>query len=121
MTEIQRIVAQMKAAFEGQAWHGPSVLEVLQDVDYIMAASNFTVHGADSIWELVGHLTTTADVVRRRIEGESAGLKDEEFWPEVARGDRKKTGTAPLPNSSEKRKTFGSPSRRSPSRNSTTS
>lgn len=83
MTEIQRIVGQMKAAFEGGAWHGPAVLEVLQDVDYMMAASNYTVHGAHSIWELVAHLTATADIIARRIRGESAGLKDEEFWPAV--------------------------------------
>src|SRR5436190_18288025 len=83
MAEIQRIVGQMKAAFEGGAWHGPAVLEVLQDVDYMMAASNFTVSGAHSIWELVAHLTATADIIRRRIAGEAAGLKDEEFWPAV--------------------------------------
>ena len=83
MTEIHRIVGQMKAAFEGGAWHGPSVLEVLQDVDHMMAASNYTIHGAHSIWELVAHLTATADIIRRRIAGENAGLKDEEFWPAV--------------------------------------
>jgi uncharacterized damage-inducible protein DinB len=83
MTEIQRIVGQMKAAFEGGAWHGPAVLEVLQDVHPLMAENKYSVMGAHSIWELVGHMTATADIVRRRIEGESAGLKDEEFWPEV--------------------------------------
>ena len=83
MTEIQRIVGQMKAAFEGGAWHGPAVLEVLQDVNHEMAASNFTISGAHSIWELVAHLTATADIITRRIRGESAGLKDDEFWPAV--------------------------------------
>jgi len=83
MAEIQRIVGQMKAAFEGGAWHGPAVLEVLQDVNHEMAASNFTISGAHSIWELVAHLTATADIIARRIRGESAGLKDDEFWPAV--------------------------------------
>jgi len=83
MTEMQRIVGQMKAAFEGGAWHGPAVLEVLQDVHHDMAASNFTISGAHSIWELVAHLTATADIIARRSRGESAGLKDEEFWPAV--------------------------------------
>jgi len=83
MSEIQRIVGQMKAAFEGGAWHGPAVLEVLTDVDHNIAASNYTISGAHSIWELVAHLTATADIIRRRINGENAGLKDEEFWPAV--------------------------------------
>ena len=63
MTEIERILGQMKAAFEGGAWHGPAAMEVLSDVDDLMAASH-SVPNAHSIWEIVGHLTATADVTR---------------------------------------------------------
>ena len=31
MTEVTRIVDQLKRAFTGPAWHGPSVMEVLQE------------------------------------------------------------------------------------------
>jgi DinB superfamily len=83
MTVIERIVGQMKAAFEGGAWHGPAVLELLQDVDPITAMVK-PIPEAHSIWELVAHLTATADVIHRRIGGEQAGLKEEEFWPGIA-------------------------------------
>ena len=58
MTVIERIVGQMKAAFEGGAWHGPAVLELLQDVDPITAMGK-PIPEAHSIWELVAHLTAT--------------------------------------------------------------
>src|SRR5262249_37503753 len=64
------------------AWHGPSVVEVLADVDAKVAASH-PVPGAHSIWELVLHLAATQAVLLRRIRGETAGLKSEEFWPPV--------------------------------------
>ena len=46
MSEIKRINDQLKRAFEGKAWHGPSVSEVLADVTAEQAAAhsfrNFT-------------------------------------------------------------------------------
>jgi uncharacterized damage-inducible protein DinB len=80
MLEVERIVQQMRQAFGGPAWHGPSLLEVLQDVDAMTAAGK-PITGAHSIWELVLHLTATQDVILRRIGGESAGKAEEEFWP----------------------------------------
>jgi uncharacterized damage-inducible protein DinB len=68
--------------FDGGAWHGPSVLEVLADVD-AQAAAAHPIPGAHSIWELVLHLIATQAVLLRRIRGETAGLKTEDFWPAV--------------------------------------
>jgi uncharacterized damage-inducible protein DinB len=68
--------------FDGGAWHGPSVLESLPGVDAATAASH-PISGAHSIWELALHLAATQDVLLRRIGGERAGLKEEEFWPAV--------------------------------------
>jgi uncharacterized damage-inducible protein DinB len=68
--------------FGGGAWHGPSVVEVLIDVDANMAASH-PIPGAHSIWELVLHLVATQAVLLRRIRGESACLKTEDFWSAV--------------------------------------
>jgi hypothetical protein len=31
MTEVERITDQLKRAFEGPAWHGPAVLETLEE------------------------------------------------------------------------------------------
>ena len=80
--EVERISDQAQKMFSGGAWHGPSVMEVLADVDADVAASH-PIPGAHSIWELVLHLIATQAVLLRRIRGESAGLKSEEFWPPV--------------------------------------
>jgi uncharacterized damage-inducible protein DinB len=79
MSAINRIVQQMKASFEGEAWHGPSVLEVLKDVDATTAAAR-PIAGAHTIWVLALHLAATQTHILRRIRGEAAGLNDSEFW-----------------------------------------
>src|SRR2546423_415051 len=82
MREVDRIVEQMRLAFEGGAWHGPAVLEVLKGVDARMAASP-SIAGAHTIWELVLHLSATQDILLRRIRGQEAGLSDDDFWEPV--------------------------------------
>jgi uncharacterized damage-inducible protein DinB len=80
--EVERITDQALKMFDGGAWHGPSVQEVLADVDANVAASH-PIPDAHSIWELVLHLVATQAVLLRRIRGETAGLNTEEFWPAV--------------------------------------
>ena len=55
MNEIRKIRSQIRRAFEGQAWHGPSVKELLADVTAEQAAAH-PVAGAHSIWELALHI-----------------------------------------------------------------
>ena len=81
-TELERIEEQLRRSFEGEAWHGPSVLETLEDVTP-EAAADRPVPGAHSIWELVLHLAATYRVVLRRLEGNSAQLTPDEDWPAV--------------------------------------
>jgi uncharacterized damage-inducible protein DinB len=80
MREVERITDQALKMFNGGAWHGPSVVEVLTDVDASLAASH-PIPGAHSIWELVLHLVATQAILLRRIRGETAGLHSEDFWP----------------------------------------
>jgi uncharacterized damage-inducible protein DinB len=82
MTEVLRIEDQLRRAFEGEAWHGPSVQEVLAGVTAAQAAAH-PLDNAHSIWEIVLHLAAWDGVVRRRIEGESIGNPDEGDWPPV--------------------------------------
>jgi uncharacterized damage-inducible protein DinB len=79
MSESTRIADQALKMFEGGAWHGPSVLELLVDVGPEMAAAH-PIAGAHSIWELVLHLIATQDILLKRIEGIPTGLKTEDFW-----------------------------------------
>jgi uncharacterized damage-inducible protein DinB len=82
MEEVNRIDDQLKRAFEGHAWHGPSMLEVLADVTAERAAAK-PLSGAHSTWEIVLHVTAWHVGVRRRLEGERVELSPEEDWPPV--------------------------------------
>jgi uncharacterized damage-inducible protein DinB len=66
--EIRRIADQLDRAVNGPAWHGPSLLDVLRDVNPVDAAAR-PVPGAHSIWELVAHTTAWLEIVRLRLEG----------------------------------------------------
>jgi uncharacterized damage-inducible protein DinB len=82
MSEIKRICDQMKWGFEGEAWHGPSLMEILNGVDAETAAAK-PVPNAHSIWEIVLHLTGTQKQLISRIEGNAVRLTPEEDWPPV--------------------------------------
>jgi uncharacterized damage-inducible protein DinB len=81
--ELERIVDQMDRAFRGPAWHGPSLREALAGVDARAAAAR-PIPGAHTIWELVLHVAAWEGVVRRRLEGDRAGLPDAENFPDVS-------------------------------------
>lgn len=78
MSEIERIVEQLKQVHEGEAWHGPSVGEALDGVDANGAAQR-PIAGAHSIWDLVHHVRVTSEAVRARVTGETAA--EEPDWP----------------------------------------
>ncbi len=70
-SEAARIDDELRRAFDGECWHGPSVAEVLHGVTAEVAARKHPalVH---SIWELVHHLTAWVEVVRLRVaEGQT--------------------------------------------------
>jgi uncharacterized damage-inducible protein DinB len=54
MSESARLADQIRRAFDGEAWHGDSMLELLANVDAKMAAAH-PIKGAHSIWELLLH------------------------------------------------------------------
>jgi len=83
MSEVNRIKNQLKRAFEGTAWHGPSVSEILEGVTHEQAAAH-PIAGAHSIWELVLHIQTWERIGRRRIqEWVPIEVSDQEDWPPV--------------------------------------
>lgn len=87
MSEIKRINSQLKRAFAGQAWHGPSVLELLDDVTAERAAAR-PIPGGHSIWEITLHIRTWERVALRRIdEWVPIEVTDEEDWPAVTETD----------------------------------
>jgi uncharacterized damage-inducible protein DinB len=70
----------LRRSFDGQSWHGPSLADVLADVD-ARAALSRPVPGAHSIWELTHHLMAWTREVTRRLQGEPAALPREGDWP----------------------------------------
>lgn len=82
MNEVQRIADQLKRAFEGNAWHGPGVMEVLNGVTAQQAAAR-PFPAAHTIWELALHIGAWERACLRRLQGERAELSDSEDWPTI--------------------------------------
>ena len=74
MTEIERILDQLKRAYEGNAWHGPSVRELLDGVNAEQAHARPLGNG-HTIYELVRHIAVWEDVGRRRLQGDPADVE----------------------------------------------
>jgi len=81
--ETKRLASQLRRSYEGPAWHGPSLRELLGGVTSEQAAAK-PVPGAHSIWELVLHVTAWEREALEAVEGRKyetlAGDKD---WPPV--------------------------------------
>lgn len=82
MREVERIEEQLRRSFEGEAWHGPSVMEALSGLSPEEAAAH-PIAGAHSIWELVLHLGGTYRLVLRRLGGDGRQMRGEEDWPQT--------------------------------------
>jgi uncharacterized damage-inducible protein DinB len=83
-SEAAGIADQLRRAFYGSAWHGPAVLELLEDVDAATAATRpfADVH---SIWELVLHIEAWDGAGLKRLAGKKAQLKGKQNFPNVPR------------------------------------
>ena len=68
MTESALIAEQLRRAFYGSAWHGPALLELLEDVDASTAAAK-ALPDIHSIWELVLHIAVWDGVACERLSG----------------------------------------------------
>jgi uncharacterized damage-inducible protein DinB len=69
ISEPALLAEQLRRAFDGNAWHGPAVLELLADVDAVTAAAK-PIAGVHSIWELVLHIAAWDAASLRRLAGE---------------------------------------------------
>ncbi|MGA2741640.1 MAG: DinB family protein [Bryobacteraceae bacterium] len=81
MSEVSRILDQLHRAYQGPAWHGPALREILTGVTWQTAAQR-PIRGAHTIWELVLHITVWISVPTQRIEGaEIPTLPPDHDWP----------------------------------------
>ena len=82
MSEVERIQDQLIRAFQGEAWHGPSVKETLAGVTAAKAIAK-PLANTHCIWEIVLHITAWQEAVRRRLQGETIELTEQQDWPPV--------------------------------------
>lgn len=82
VSEVDRIRDQFRRAFDGEAWHGPSVLALLNGVSAQQAAAH-PIPGAHSIWEVTLHIEAWERACLRRLNGDPARLTDEEDWQPI--------------------------------------
>jgi uncharacterized damage-inducible protein DinB len=79
-SKSELIAEQLRRAFDGDAWHGPAVLELLADVDAATAAAR-PIPNAHSIWELVLHIAAWDAASLRRLDGEVCQPEGNDNFP----------------------------------------
>jgi uncharacterized damage-inducible protein DinB len=88
-TETSRIADQLRRAYEGPAWHGDSLRELLAPVTPEQAAHR-PIPGAHTIQELVLHIAAWMRIARERLTAiEVREVTAEENWtPAVPSWDK---------------------------------
>jgi uncharacterized damage-inducible protein DinB len=83
--ELAGIIDDLKRGFNGDAWHGPPLCNVLDGVTADMASAR-PIPGGHSIWEIIAHLSAWDDVIGRRIsESRAIEAPDSSDFPPVAK------------------------------------
>jgi len=82
MSEIQTLIDELKNIHDGEAWHGPSLKEILSGVSAEQAAAK-PLANAHSIWELTLHVAAWEGVMRRRLAGLQINEPEEGDFPAV--------------------------------------
>lgn len=70
----------LKRSFDGDAWHGPAVKDVLKGVSEQDAARQ-PPGRAHSIWAITLHIAAWTNEVARRLQGHEARTPAEGDWP----------------------------------------
>ncbi len=80
MSEVSRILDQLRRAWDGDAWHGTPLAKIVADVD-AKTAHVRPIPTAHTILEIVMHLAFWKDAARRRLAGETVLPTEEQQWP----------------------------------------
>jgi uncharacterized damage-inducible protein DinB len=82
MSEIQTIIDELNNIHDGDAWHGPSLKEILSGVTAGQAAAK-PLANAHSIWELASHVAAWEGVFICRLAGLQMNEPEEGDFPVV--------------------------------------
>jgi uncharacterized damage-inducible protein DinB len=80
--EAAGLAEELRSLWQGDAWHGPALAELLDGVSAGQATAR-PVPGGHSIWELVLHTAAWTDVFRRRLEGQPLDEPEDGDFPPV--------------------------------------
>lgn len=80
MNRKNDLLDTLRRSFDGDAWHGPAVLDTLADVNEEQAAWR-PPNGAHSVWEIALHIAAWANEVAQRLEGGKPGEPKEGDYP----------------------------------------
>jgi uncharacterized damage-inducible protein DinB len=80
VTRVDRLVVELRRAVEGDAWHGPALLEVLDAIPSEMAWRR-PLSATHTIVELALHCTAWTEEVRRRVGGAEPAEPQRGDWP----------------------------------------
>jgi protein-S-isoprenylcysteine O-methyltransferase Ste14 len=80
MTTGERLAAELRRAWSGEPWHGPSAARVLSRLTAQQAAHR-RARGSHTAWELVLHLTHWAAVPLRRFDDPAYAPNDDQDFP----------------------------------------
>ena len=85
-TEISRIVNMLQNAYDGAAWHGASIMEILNSISADQAFHESKhIH---RICELVHHIIAWRNFAIKRLEGDHTyEVSQNENWKEFNSGD----------------------------------
>lgn len=82
ISEASGIADQLRRAFYGEAWHGPALMELLDDVDANAAAAK-PLKNVHSIWELLLHIAAWDRAGLVRLGGKVCQLTGTKNFPLV--------------------------------------
>jgi len=85
MNQIEFIGDQWRRAYAGEAWHGPSLQEILAGVTAEQALARPIADG-HCIWELTMHIGVWMSAARRRLAGDTVQPTPQEDWPLIDGG-----------------------------------
>ena len=81
MSEATTISAMLKSTSHGPAWHGSSVMEVLEGVS-VSQATQKPLPGAHGIWEILLHMIAWQEYTLNVANGaDGAALQGDADWP----------------------------------------
>jgi hypothetical protein len=82
LNEVKLLRDQIKTTYQGDSWHGPSVLKTLDGVDLKQAKSR-PMPDRHTIWELVDHTAFWLEVSTEAAKGNYQEPDLEGNWPKM--------------------------------------